>query len=180
MKHLSKMMSLILRHEAERFGLVLDPEGFVSIEELLAAVRRELPDTTRDDISAVVRTIEPDKQRFTIEGDDIRANYGHSMGSRVQHEIASPPAVLFHGTARAALESILASGLKPMRRQYVHLTLEPELARRVGGRHGPPVLLRVHASAASSAGVPFYRANPAFWLADSVPARYLEVTSGGR
>ena len=176
MKQLSKLMSLILRHEAERFGLALDPEGFVSIEELLEAVRTRLPGTTRDDIAAVVRTIEPDKQRFTIEGEDIRANYGHSMGSRVQHEIAPPPAVLFHGTTRAVLESILASGLKPMGRQYVHLTLERELARRVGGRHGPPVVLLVHAVTASSEGVVFYRANPAFWLADLVPARYLEIT----
>ena len=175
MKALSKLMSLILRHEAERFGVVLDPEGFTSIEELLAAVRTRLPGTSRDDIIAVVRTMEPDKQRFTIAGGDIRANYGHSIAGRIRHEVAPPPPILFHGTTGGALEAIRASGLEPMGRQYVHLSVDGGLARRVGGRHGSPVVLRVNAGVAAGEGVVFYRANAAFWLADRVPARYLEI-----
>src|SRR5262245_1097844 len=59
MKELSKLMSLILRHEPERFGLVLDAEGFVLLDELLAAVRTRFPSATRDQLLAVVERVEP-------------------------------------------------------------------------------------------------------------------------
>jgi len=175
MKELSKLMSLILRHEADRFGVPLDPEGFVSIDVLLAAVRTQRPTTTREDIRCVVETVEPAKQRFTIVDDDIRANYGHSLDRRIVHEPATPPDILFHGTHGRAIAVILADGLRPMSRQYVHLTPDPDLARQVGSRRGAPTLVRVDAAAAARDGVAFYRANPAFWLADFVPARYLRA-----
>src|SRR4030095_7640481 len=70
---------------------------------------------------------------------------------RIAHERAAPPAVLFHGTATSALDAILASGLRPMRRQYVHLTGDSVLAMRVGARHGRACLLRVDAARAAAA-----------------------------
>jgi putative RNA 2'-phosphotransferase len=175
MKDLSKLMSLILRHAAERFRVPLDPEGFAALEDLLAAVQRERPGTTEDDVRRVVARVEPEKQRFTIVGGDIRANYGHSLDERVVHPAVTPPDVLFHGSHRAAVPTILAEGLRPMQRQYVHLTVDVGLARRVGSRRGAPVLLRVDAARAAADGVAFYRANPTFWLADVVPAAYLAV-----
>jgi len=172
---LSKLLSLMLRHEPAKFGLVLDAEGFAPLEETLQAVRGSLPHATEADIVAVVETIEPDKRRFSIVERDIRANYGHSLDERVRHAAATPPATLLHGTNAAALPLILSSGLAPMKRQYVHLTTNAELAGRVGARRGKPVLVRVDAAAAHAAGVEFYRANESFWLATSVAARYLSV-----
>jgi putative RNA 2'-phosphotransferase len=173
LKALSKLISLILRHEPERFGVVLDPEGYTSIEDLLVAVRSVRPATPLEDIAAVVATVEPDKQRFTIIGDSIRANYGHSLRERVAQVEAAPPPVLYHGTSARAVEAILEHGLRPMNRQYVHLTTDRELARRVGGRRGSPVLLRVDAARASAEGVKFYKANVTFWLVDALPPAYL-------
>ena len=172
LKSLSKFMSLILRHKPEDFGVVLDPEGWTGIDELLEAMNRERP-VTRAQLEDVVQQVEPDKQRFSIEGEEIRANYGHSLAGKITHEAAAPPELLFHGTNTRVLETILEGGLEPMSRQYVHLTPNGELASRVGGRRGKPVLVTVEAGRAHAAGVVFYRANHAFWLTDRVPAEFL-------
>ena len=62
-----------------------------------------------------------------------------------------------------------------MRRQYVHLTADPELAQSVGARHGAPCLIRVNAAAAHAAGLAFYNPNPAFWLVSAVPLEFVEL-----
>src|SRR5438093_259445 len=73
-----------------------------------------------------------------------------------------------------------AEGWKPMARQNVHLSVDVETAKRVGGRrtrgrHQEPVILRVRAAAAHAAGTPFYRGNDQVWLADAVPAAFIEA-----
>ncbi|MFO0983045.1 MAG: RNA 2'-phosphotransferase [Planctomycetota bacterium] len=175
MKNLSKLMALILRHEPERFGVSLDPEGFVAIDDLVAAIAPSWPSVTREHIVAVVGQNEPKKQRYTIVGDDIRANYGHSVALRIAHDVVHPPVELFHGTHAGAVTAILAEGLRPMGRQYVHLTNDRELARRVGRRRGEPVVLRVDTASAVANGIVFRRANQAFWLVDAMPAACLTI-----
>jgi len=170
---LSKLLSLILRHQPQRFGVTLDAEGYASIEEVLLAVRARLPQATVADVHRVVDTLEPDKQRFGIVAGEIRANYGHSLPELIVHASAAPPEVLLHGTTHSAVADILEHGLKPMRRQYVHLTTEHALAERIGARHGIACVLTVAAERAAAEGVFFYRANPSFWLANAVPARYI-------
>jgi putative RNA 2'-phosphotransferase len=175
LKRVSKHMALLLRHAPERAGLVLDPEGYVHIEDLASALRREITDVDIDTIRSVVEHVEPRKQRYSIVEDYVRANYGHSTADRIDHLPAVPPDVLFHGTSISAMESILAHGLQPMRRQYVHLTLDKQLALSVGSRHGKSCLVKVDARAAHSAGVQFYQANFTFWLALSVPHHFLQA-----
>lgn len=175
---ISKLMSLMLRHEPGKFGLTLDPEGFAPMEEVLHAIRSRIADASAEEIFAVVDTVEPDKRRFAIEDGDIRANYGHSLRERIAQNAAEPPATLLHGTTEAAAARILSEGLSPMSRQYVHLTVNGELASRVGARRGKPVLLEVDARQALASGVVFYRANESFWLADAVPARFIRRFEG--
>jgi len=172
---LSKLMSLVLRHDPASFGVTLDPEGFLPIADLVAALRTRLADLTAAEVVEVVETIEPDKRRFSIEEGEIRANYGHSFADRIAQARATPPEILWHGTIQAALSDIFVQGLLPMRRQYVHLAVDRDLARRVGARRGAPRLLRVESARAFADGVIFYRANSSFWLADSIPPRYLSL-----
>jgi putative RNA 2'-phosphotransferase len=167
---LSRKMSLALRHEPRRFGLDLDGEGFVALEALATALG-----ASPDAIRRVVAEVEADKQRFSIVDDDIRANYGHSLADRVAQQAATPPPVLLHGTHSAAVATILREGLRPMARQYVHLTSDESIASRVGGRRGTAVLLRVDTLAAMADGVVFFRANDTFWLVDALPARFLAL-----
>ncbi len=170
---ISKLLSLMLRHEPERFGLLLDPEGYAPLREVLDAARVRIPDATEADLVAIVATLEPDKQRFTISNDEIRANYGHSLRERIAQQRAVPPAVLWHGTTEHAVAHILETGILPMKRQYVHLTTESRLATRIGARRGVAHVLAIDAAKAHQDGVVFYRANASFWLADAIPAAYL-------
>lgn len=170
---ISKLMSLILRHKPEQFGITLDPEGYASIDDIVRAVRESIPDANVDDLRGVVARIEPDKARFTIEGSDIRANYGHSLRDRIEQPRVMPPEMLLHGTSEIVVGDIRRDGIRPMRRQYVHLTTNRELAGRVGGRHGKATILEVEALRASEAGLIFYRANESFWLADFIPPEFI-------
>ncbi|MGE0711866.1 MAG: RNA 2'-phosphotransferase [Planctomycetota bacterium] len=170
---LSKAMSLILRHRPEEHGVLLDAEGWTSVDELLSALRRRTPEVTLADVEAVVASVEADKQRFSLLDGQVRANYGHSLPGRIAQLAATPPDLLLHGAPRRVLEAILREGLHPMSRQYVHLTTSEEIATRVGGRRGEAVLLEVDAARAHAAGVVFYRANEAFWLVEALAASYL-------
>lgn len=169
----SKMMSLVLRHKPEQFGVLLDPEGYAPIQDLVRALRESIPDASIDDVRRVVETIEPDKARFSIAGTDVRANYGHSLSERIAQQRVVPPEILLHGTSDKAVPAIRQDGIRPMRRQYVHMTTSLDLAARVGARHGKAHILEIHALRASEAGCAFYRANEFFWLADFVPPEFI-------
>lgn len=172
---LSKILSVMLRHNPAAFGLVLDKGGWVNLEDLMAALRRERPryaNITRADIEQLIVT--SDKKRYEIDGDRIRAMYGHSVDLEADYEIATPPPLLYHGTSEKALASILTEGLKPMRRQFVHLSADYQTAHIVGKRHGGrTVVLQIDAIQAHADGVVFYRSQDAVWLVAALPPRYI-------
>lgn len=174
LRRLSKRMSWALRHGALDAHLHMDQYGYVALADLMRYLRQHFPRIEREDVFAVVENQEPEKCRFTIKDDCIRANYGHSLENLILHEEMVPTAVLYHGTCQAALGDIFRDGLMPMGRQYVHLTTDTALALRIGSRHGRAVVLQVDAARALQAGVRFYRANPAFWLASHIPPDCLQ------
>lgn len=174
---LSKTVSHALRHEPWVYELELDEAGWVPIGELLTGLRdlRRFRDVTQDDLERMVAT--SDKRRYEIDGERIRARYGHSVPGRIALVAATPPEVLFHGTSPRAWAAIRTRGLVPMGRQYVHLSTDVDTAVLVGRRKSDaPVILRVRAAEASRAGVPFWRGNDMTWLADAVPPGYLTAS----
>ena len=170
-------MSHALRHEPWLYDLELDDAGWVDVDQLLDALHRldnRWADVDRSMLSRMIAA--SDKQRHELSGDRIRAIYGHSVPGRILREPAEPPAVLYHGTDPSVLDDVLATGLRPMRRQYVHLSPDPATAVQVGLRKARPcAVLRVDAGAASTHGVAFYRGNDQVWLADAVPPQYMCV-----
>lgn len=176
---LSKFIALVLRHRAAEFGLALDPEGFVPVDELLGAMHRERGWSWvgREHLEEIIAT--QHKRRYEIVGDDIRAIYGHTLETAISYPQVTPPATLFHGTARRFLAAILRDGLKPMQRQYVHLTDDPQLAALTGKRRDPqPAILHVAAFRAHAEGVAFFRADNGVFLARAVPPAYLLLPNG--
>ncbi len=170
---LSKHLSWILRHQAEQLQLDVDPEGFVPLDEVLALLQRSVPGVSEQLIRAVVETVEPQKQRFSIVDRHIRANYGHSLATPIAYQSERPPAVLYHGTTIDARQQILREGLRPMKRQFVHLTVEVALARQIGERHGKSYIMTIDARRAHGDGVVFHNANRGFWLVAALPPQYL-------
>ena len=62
-----------------------------------------------------------------------------------------------------------------MERQYAHLSPDTKTAVRVGTRHADrPVVLTVRAAEAHAAGVVFYRADEAVYLARHIPPEFID------
>jgi putative RNA 2'-phosphotransferase len=176
---LSKALSHALRHEPWLYELELDDQGWTSLDAVLAALREdraEWRDLSRADVERMIES--SSKRRHEVSGDRIRALYGHSVPGKLRRERAAPPAVLFHGTSPDAAKVILHDGLRPMSRQYVHLSVDTAVAREVGRRKSrTPVLIEIDAREAYEVGVAFYEGNDKVWLADFVPVRFLRVAS---
>jgi putative RNA 2'-phosphotransferase len=175
----SRAISHALRHEPWLYELELDAEGWVETQALLAALRELGPAWTLLELDDIARAVEQsDKQRHEIVGARIRARYGHSVSGRLTMQEAAPPTRLYHGTSPQAAQQIFKAGLEPMGRQYVHLSLDIEMALAVGRRKAAvPGIIQVDATRAAADGVRFYVGNEKVWLADAVPARYLSWSS---
>lgn len=176
-RKLSKKISYALRHAPWEYGLELDENGYVPLCSLLDALNdvcRYEHKITEDDIKYIIDN--SDKQRFEINGDKIRALYGHSVPVKISKNRIIPPEILYHGTSHSAVPSIMKDGLRPMKRQYVHLSKDIETAVTVGSRRDrSPVILRIDAKRAHEDGICFYMGNESTILADYVPAKYIAV-----
>ena len=84
-----------------------------------------------------------------------------------------PPEFLYHGTATRFLKSIMAEGLKPMSRLYVHMSMDIETALKVGKRHGAPVILKICSGDMFDQGNKFYLSENGVWLTKKVDSKYL-------
>jgi putative RNA 2'-phosphotransferase len=174
---ISKLLSLVLRHQPGKIGLTLDAHGWADVDELLSKANQHGVALTRPLLNEVVE--QNDKQRFAFSADAtrIRANQGHSIKIDLGLEPIAPSEYLYHGTATRFLASIRQKGLLRGRRDFVHLSSDEATARKVGARHGEPVVLAVKAGEMQAAGFVFYRAANGVWLTDHVPSEYL-VMSG--
>ncbi|WP_369817730.1 RNA 2'-phosphotransferase [Planktothricoides sp. SR001] len=172
---ISKYLSYHLRHQPEKLGLTLDVSGWVPVEMLLAAAAKDGFPISADELQAVVA--KNDKKRFSFDETKgkIRANQGHSVAVDLQLAAVKPPEKLYHGTAASAVDSILKQGLQKMSRHHVHLSAEIAIAKKVGERHGRPVVFMVDAAAMDAQGYPFYRSDNGVWLVDKVPPEFLQL-----
>lgn len=174
---LSKTLSRYLRHAPHELGLTLESGGWVPVDALLEALASKGRRVSWDDLNEVVAS--SDKQRFSFDDTRtrLRANQGHSVEVDLQLDPAAPPETLYHGTSQDHLGVILQDGLRPMRRHHVHLSSDEATARKVGARHGTPVILTVDAGRLHAQGVVFFVSQNGVWLVHHVPPAYLRLTT---
>jgi putative RNA 2'-phosphotransferase len=170
---ISKTLSYWLRHRPDEAGLALDPQGWTSLDAVLAALAQRGLAADIDTLLAVVE--ESDKQRFELTPDlsRIRARQGHSVAVELALAPTSPPETLYHGTVERFLDAIMQEGLRRMARHHVHLSPDAETAQRVGARRGRAVILVVDASSMREAGHLFFVTANAVWLTEHVPPQFL-------
>lgn len=169
----SKFMSLVLRHDPQKFGLALDAHGWAQLDDLMAAANRAGVPLTHAVVEQIVA--ENDKQRFALSDDGraIRARQGHSITVELGLTSRIPPSHLYHGTASRFLTSIREQGLRRGTRHHVHLSADVATAQKVGQRHGKAIVLTVQSGAMCDDGYHFYQAENGVWLIDAVPVNYL-------
>ena len=178
---LSKLVSGALRHFPDALGLRMDERGWVSIRELVEALRRRPGyEWVEEWHIRALAALDP-KGRFEVSGGRIRARYGHTVRVEVEPLPGRAPPVLYHGTVRDRLPSIMEKGLLPMRRLYVHLSPSPEQAVEVGRRHGPDVVvLEVDVDCLRRRGLEPRRASHAVYVVEWVPPECIRVLTGSR
>ena len=69
---------------------------------------------------------------------------------------------------------VIQKGLIAGERHYVHLSADEATARKVGARHGSPVILTVKAQEMAKRGIPFWQAENGVWLTSTVAVEFLE------
>ncbi|WP_330959646.1 RNA 2'-phosphotransferase [Photobacterium sp. 53610] len=169
---ISKYLSFILRHKPESIALVLDRNGWASIDDLIR-LSQDIR-LSKEILEFVVAT--NDKRRFVIDetGTKIRANQGHTIQVDLDLTATEPPGQLFHGTAEQNVSSIFNHGLVKGERHHVHLTESIEISETVGKRYGKPVIFKIDSERMHTDGFLFYKTYNNVWLTDIVPAEYLE------
>jgi putative RNA 2'-phosphotransferase len=168
----SKHLSLVLRHQPESVGLKLDSAGWVDVAALLSAMKWSI-----GDLEHVVA--DNNKKRFEFNEDKtrIRASQGHSVDVDLGYKQQDPPGVLYHGTSREFLQSILANGIQKKDRHHVHLSPDTDTALVDARRRKGPVVLEVNADRMRLDGFAFYLSTNGVWLVDDVPAKYIKERS---
>jgi putative RNA 2'-phosphotransferase len=169
----SKFLSLVLRHRPDMIGITLDAEGWVPVEDLLAACAQHGRAISREQLNVVVRTNDKQRFAFSADGSRIRANQGHSVPIDLGLVSVEPPELLYHGTVPRFLDSIRREGLKKGNRHHVHLSPDVGKATKVGQRRGRPVILVIEAGRMFRDGHKFFRSENGVWLTDAVPPAYI-------
>jgi putative RNA 2'-phosphotransferase len=174
LKHISKFLSLVLRHEPEQIGLALDDEGWADVAALIEKINQKGIRLDFATLQIIVDT--NDKKRFAFNEDKsrIRASQGHSVEVNLNLPPQVPPNILYHGTAIKFLPVIKEKGLFKMERRHLHLSADEGIAKNVGGRHGKPVVLVIQALAMHEKGHVFYLSDNGVWLTDHVPPAFID------
>ena len=168
----SRFLSLILRHQPEVIGITLDEHGWAEVDALIEGVNKTRP-LTRETLEEIVRTDAKQRYAFNEDKTRIRANQGHSVPVDVELQEAAPPDVLYHGTGAKFVASIDARGLIPKNRLYVHLSADRDTARKVGARHGSPVIYEIDTPKMVRDGCRFFLSANGVWLTGRVAPHYL-------
>jgi 2'-phosphotransferase len=149
---LSKELSYLLRHGAQKEGLPITSDGWIKLADICRHTR-----STTSEIRQIVDT--NDKQRFEIRGDRIRAVQGHSMKTLsvemtpITHD--NMPEAVIHGTYLCHLASIQKEGLKTMGRQHIHFATGRNVIS--GMRRDVQVLIYVDMAKCLADGIQFFR-----------------------
>lgn len=154
----------------------MDKEGWVSVSQLLGNLHKEGKYmVTLDDLKEVVSTDSKGRYSFKDNFKYIRANQGHSTPLvDLTFKEFTPNGVLYHGTPLKSLDSIRKEGLKPMQRQYVHLSKDYDTAKMVGNRRGDSVVLIISADEMYKDGVKFYESENGVVLVEYVNHAYIK------
>lgn len=174
---MSKLLSLMLRHRPDEFGLEMDQYGFVDLQAVLKALQKKDASLTVEAIETVV--YDGEKQRFEIVDGRIRARYGHSFHIELGVDPSEPPEFLYKGIDPSASEAVISGGLQPKDREYLHLSFDADVAERLSSRPGRlGAVIRIDAKRAFEAGVPFYDCGPTI-LTKEVAAGFVALEREG-
>jgi putative RNA 2'-phosphotransferase len=175
--HLGRVMTGILRHFPEKYGLEIDPQGWIPLPKLVEAIGRQhrgYQHWLR--IHHLVGIAESDpKGRYEVKDERVRATYAHTIAVELDLPTENIPDLLYFPVTPDEASIVLEVGLKPSDRRMVHLSRTAADARAAGMVRTPePVLLVIDARAARGSGVVIMQAGKTVFLVDHVAPEFLQ------
>ena len=158
---ISKKLSYLLRHGAEKEGLIIRKDGYCKVLDILKYVGISL-----NKLKEIVS--ENSKQRFSLIDESgvywIRANQGHSVNVKVEMvEIkdAKEIPIEIHGTNLKAWSLIAKKGLSCMSRQHIHFAsgMFGDSGVISGMRKNCDVFIYINTVKAMNDGIVFYKSS---------------------
>jgi putative RNA 2'-phosphotransferase len=172
---LARMLTYILCHRPDEFGLVLSEEGFVPIKHLLATLVAE-PGwgfVRRHHLDQVVGLMSP--PAFEIVGEQIHAL--NPEPARLRRDPGEfPPALLYVAIPPKAHAKVWDEGLKPPPDRDLVLSTNKDTAIKLGRRRSPhPIVVIVQAQVADRRGIKFSGYGEGLYLAPALPRDLLQL-----
>jgi putative RNA 2'-phosphotransferase len=171
---LARMLTYLLCHRPDEFGLVLAADGFIPVKQVLQALTGE-PGwgfVRRHHLDQVAALMQP--PAFELADDRIRCLAPGP--ARLRRADAAPPALLYAAIPPKAHERVWEEGLKPPPEKELVLAATRETAMKLGRRRAPePVIVTVQAQAAVRAGIPFQGYGDELFLAPALPREFLQL-----
>tara|TARA_B100000609_G_scaffold196784_1_gene192763 strand:- start:1841 stop:2632 length:792 start_codon:yes stop_codon:yes gene_type:complete len=172
---LGRILALVLRHAPEKFGVDMDINGWVNTRELSDAIsnqRRHYHWLRGWHFEAIANSDE--KGRYQVEGEMIRATYGHSIELELDLPTDDIPEALYWPCEPEQVATILELGITAGDRQHVHLSKTINKAMEAGHvRIDRPAIIEVDTTRAIADGNTIFRAGKSVFLTTDMPPDYL-------
>jgi putative RNA 2'-phosphotransferase len=174
LESLARMLTYMLCHRPDEFGLVLAPDGSIPLKQLLQALMAE-PGwgfVRRHHLDEVVSLIKPSP--WEILDEQIR---GRQPGAQLRRSPGeTPPPLLYLAIPPKAHPRVWEQGLQAPPHQELVLARTPATALKLGRRRAPqPVLVTIQAQAAAKKGVVFQGYGEELFLAPALPREFLQL-----
>lgn len=160
-------MSYVLGVRPDEYGLVPDPEGFVSLKELLQALRED--EEWRFVGRAHLNELLHAGFREEMEILEDRIRWKVPKRDFTPQPVGDLPSKLYCAVRPRAHPVVLEKGLRPFKGPWVVLAKTKELALRLGRRKDSnPVLIEVKAKEASERGIHFFATQGELFLVEEL------------
>jgi putative RNA 2'-phosphotransferase len=174
LESLARMLTYMLGHRPDEFGLVLSENGSIPLKDLQRALIHE-PGwgfVRRHHLDQVVLLLQP--PAFEVTEERLRCLKPGPLPQRRPAETPSP--LLYLAIPPKVHERVWQDGLKAAAGRELVLARTREMALKLGKRRAPsPVLLTIQAQAAAKSGLSFSGYGEELFLTDALPREFLQM-----